>query len=507
MKEDELINHLYNITNALYSTLDPKKSLWEVLRYIAENLGMERGSITILDRDTKDIHIEVAYGLTPEQMERGRYSLGEGVTGKVVATGTPIIIRNVAQDPLFLDKTQARQDLDKERLSYICVPIKDDHGILGTIGVDMVSTQDMDLDRWERFLNIIAGLMAQKIKVLEEIHQDQKRLRDENRLLKKELGRKYRFQNLIGESKKMQEVFYLVSQVAESNATVLILGESGTGKELVANAIHYNSPRKNGPFVKLNCAALPHNLVEAELFGYEKGAFTGAIRQRQGKFEVANGGSLFLDEIGSLPLESQGKLLRVLQERELERLGGNKIIKVNVRLIAASNRDLSRLVEEGKFREDLYYRLNVFPIYLPPLRERESDILLLANYFVEKFSKEYNKEVKRISTPAIDALMRYHWPGNVRELENVMERAVLLCEDMVIHSYHLPPTLQTAQATGTEQTRSFKDAVAQYEKELLVEALKLSGGNVRKAAKAIATTERIFMYKAKKYGIDPRAYK
>ena len=305
----------------------------------------------------------------------------------------------------------------------------------------------------------------------------------------------------------MQEVFYLISQVAKSNANVLLLGESGTGKELAANAIHYNSLRGDKPLVKVNCAALPENLIEAELFGYEKGAFTGANRTKSGKFELADKGTIFLDEIGSLALGSQGKLLRVLQEREFERLGGNRIIKVNVRLVAATNGDLVQAVEEGTFREDLFYRLNVYPIYLPALREREADLLLLADYFLEKYAAEYEKDIKRISTPAIDALTQYHWPGNVRELENCIERAVLLCEDQVIHSYHLPPTLQTAKETGTQQAQSLKDAVDRFERELLIEALKNSRGNMRKAAMALKTTERIFGYKVQKYNINSKRYR
>jgi Nif-specific regulatory protein len=295
--------------------------------------------------------------------------------------------------------------------------------------------------------------------------------------------------------------------VAKSNANVLLLGESGTGKELVANAIHYNSLRSAEALVKVNCAALPENLIEAELFGYEKGAFTGANREKAGKFELANGGTIFLDEIGSLALESQGKLLRVLQERELERLGSTKTLKVNIRLIAATNKDLARSVEEGYFREDLFYRLNVYPIYMPALREREADILLLADFFLEKYAEEYGKDIRRISTPSIEALTQYHWPGNVRELENCMERAVLLCDDQVIHSYHLPPTLQTAQETGTQQSQTFEEAVERFERELLIDALKSSRGNMRQAATALKTTERIFGYKVKKYKIETKQYK
>jgi len=499
--------HLYEITKALYSSMDIKRCLHEILRYLSEQMGMKRGFITILDRESGEIHIEVAYGLSDEEIKRGRYKIGEGVTGKVIEEGEAIVLENVAKTPLFLDKTGSRKGLDKSKLSFIAVPVKDDYGILGTISVDMEYNPEIDLEKEKRFLTILSSLLAQKLRIIDEINRENRKLREENLRLRMELGERYRYRNIVGESKKMREVYYLISQIEKSDVTVLLLGESGTGKELVANGIHYNSLRKDGPFIKLNCAALPYNLVEAELFGYEKGAFTGAIRQKIGKFEQAHGGTLFLDEIGSLPLESQGKLLRVLQEKELERLGGNRTIKVDIRLIAATNKDLARCVEEGTFREDLFYRLNVYPIYLPPLRERESDILLLANYFLEKFSRQYGKDIVRISTPAIDALMRYHWPGNVRELENTMERAVILCDDSVIRSYHLPPTLQMAEHTGTQQQRSLKESVVQLEKELIVDALKSSRGNVRKASKMLQSTERILGYKIKKYGIVPSQFK
>jgi Nif-specific regulatory protein len=379
--------------------------------------------------------------------------------------------------------------------------------VIGALSVDLVLQELKPLDEDVRFLTIISSLIAQKVALLDKIQREKEQLSEDNLRLRKELSKKYSFSNIIGNSRKMQEVFYLITQVAKSTANVLLLGESGTGKELVANAIHYNSLRAGKPLIKVNCAALPANLVEAELFGYEKGAFTGASRQKEGKFELANGGTIFLDEIGALALESQGKLLRVLQERELERLGATKTIKVNVRLIAATNKDLAAEVEGGSFREDLFYRLNVYPIYLPPLREREADVLMLADYFLEKYATEYNKDIKRISTPAIDALVQYHWPGNVRELENCMERSVLLCDDQVIHSYHLPPTLATAEQTGTQQSQSLLDAVERYERELLIDALKTSRGNMRRAAKSLKTTERIFGYKVRKYDITPRQYR
>ncbi len=299
----------------------------------------------------------------------------------------------------------------------------------------------------------------------------------------------------------------MISQVSRSNATVLIRGESGTGKELVANSIHYNSLRAKQPFVKVNCAALPSNLIESELFGHEKGAFTGAIKQKLGKFELAHKGTIFLDEAGSIDLDVQVKLLRILQEKEFERVGGHKTIKTDVRIIAATNKNLEQAVEKEVFRGDLYYRLNVFPIYMPPLRERKTDILLLADFFLEKYSKENSKKIKRFSTPAIDMLMSYHWPGNVRELENCIERSVLLCEEGVIHSYHLPPTLQTGQESDTLPSLSLGEAIANLEREMIIDALKNNRGNISLAAQMLNTTVRKFSYKAGKYDITYRDYR
>jgi Nif-specific regulatory protein len=287
----------------------------------------------------------------------------------------------------------------------------------------------------------------------------------------------------------------------------LIRGESGTGKELIAHAIHYNSLRAKKPFVKVSCAALPDTLIESELFGYEKGAFTGAHARKKGRFELAEGGTIFLDEIGDIPASTQVKLLRVLQEREFERVGGTETVRVNVRVIAATNKDMEKALAEGTFREDLYYRLNVFTIFVPPLRDRKADLLLLADHFLEKFSHEHGKTIKRISTPAIDMLVSYHWPGNVREMENALERAVLMCEGQVIHAHHLPPSLQTAEASGTVTRVSLTDAIAAYEKDLIQDALKTTRGNRAKAARLLDTTERILNYKIRKYQIDVRRFK
>ncbi len=300
----------------------------------------------------------------------------------------------------------------------------------------------------------------------------------------------------------MRQVCEQITQVARARTTVLLRGESGTGKELIAHAIYESSPRAAKPFIKVSCAALPDTLIESELFGFEKGAFSGAFARKPGRFDLAEGGTLFLDEIGEVSLATQVKLLRVLQEREFDRLGGTAPVKVNVRLIVATNKDLEKAIAAGTFREDLHYRLNVFTIFLPPLRERKPDILQLADYFLEKYSIEHDRAIKRLSTPAIDMLAAYHWPGNVRELANVIERAVIVCDCSVIHGHHLPPTLQTPEATGTVPDVSLEASVRAYEKDLITDALKTTRGNQAKAAKLLRSTERIINYKVQKYGID-----
>ena len=362
-------------------------------------------------------------------------------------------------------------------------------------------------DDLEAAMSIITSLIAQNLRVEHAVLGERERLREENQHLKQELKEKYDFSHLVGNSNKMRQVYEQVSQVARSNATVLLRGESGTGKEMIANAIHYNSLRSKRAFVKINCAALPDTLIESELFGHERGAFTGADRLKRGRFELADGGTLLLDEIGDLPLQTQIKLLRVLQEREFERLGGTDTISANIRLITATNKNLEEAIVTGKFREDLYYRLNVFSIFLPPLRQRRSDILLLAEHFLEKYETEHGKRIRRISTPAIDMLMSYHFPGNVRELENAIERAVLVCDTNVIHSHHLPPTLQTAEASGTESRLTLSSAVAAFERDLIVDTLKSTGGNIAKAARQLESTERILGYKIKKYEIDSARFR
>jgi Nif-specific regulatory protein len=507
MEKIEEITLLYEISNSLNASLDLKKSLYDVLDILSRSMGMERGTITILNPMRNEIHIEVAHGLSRAAMARGKYKMGEGITGRVIETGRALLVPKISEEPLFLNRTATRKAVHDRELSFICVPVKKGNQVIGALSVDRPFEESYSLKDGQRLLSIIATMIAQHVINLETIQFERDQLREENQRLQLELSNKFRITNIIGNSNKMREVFQMISQVSKSNATVLIRGESGTGKELVANAIHYNSLRSKNPFVKVNCAALPSNLIESELFGHEKGAFTGAIRQKRGKFELASKGTVFLDEIGSIGMDVQVKLLRILQEKEFERVGGYETIKADVRIMAATNKNLEQAVEEETFRGDLYYRLNVFPIYMPPLRERKTDILLLADYFLEKYAKENHKDIRRFSTPAIDMLIQYHWPGNVRELENCIERAVLLCDEGVIHSYHLPPTLQTGEESDTLPGRSLEDAQANLEREMIIDALKTTRGNMAKGAQILRTTERKFAYKAKKHGIDYRLYR
>jgi len=426
----------------------------------------------------------------------------------VAKTGRPAIVSDIRQDPAFLNRTRARKG---RSAAFICVPILHRGQVIGTMSIDRPLAEPEVLERDRDFLMLVANVLAEAVASIRDNMAERASLLAENRRLREELGDRYQTHNLIGNCGGMRAVYRQIAQVADSTATVLIRGESGTGKELVARAIHYSSARRNSPFITVNCAALPETLIESELFGHEKGAFTGAVQQRKGRFELANGGTLFLDEIGDISPAVQVRLLRVLQERCFERVGGARTIHVNVRVIAATRRDLETAMAEHRFREDLYYRLNVFPIHLPPLRERRSDIMLLADHFVQKYNEVYRKKVRRISTSAINMMMAYHWPGNVRELENCIERAVLTSTDEVIHGYMLPPSLQTSEQTGTalipREGASLRAMVDSYEREIVVDALKRHRGNAAAAARYLQTTPRILRYRIARLDIHPEDYR
>jgi len=494
VESDQLVelSTLYELSEVLASAPSLHEGLGQAMRMLNRYPGALRGALTLLDDETGELYIEAALNL-PANARLARYRLGEGITGEVVATARSIVVPDVEREPRFLHRTVRRIADHGEAVSFICVPILLDHRPVGAA------------DHLLRFLNVVSSLVALALRTQRPAEAARKSLEQENQTLKRELRERYDFDHLVGTSGPMRDVLAQVAQVSATSTSVLLRGESGTGKELVAHAIHYNSDRSAGPFIKVNCAALPETLMESELFGHERGAFTGAHTRKKGRFELAHGGTLLLDEIGELSPATQVKLLRVLQEREFERVGGNEVLRVDVRLIAATSRNLEQAIAERGFREDLYYRLNVFPIFLPPLRDRKADILLLADHFVNQYARTHRKPVKRITTPAIDMLMRYHWPGNVRELENVIERAVVVCDGVAIHGRHLPPTLQTPEASGTTPG-SLKAAVGQLERDLLHDALKTTRGSVSEAARMLATTERILRYKLRRYQIVPSRF-
>ena len=536
-QEQSSISLLAEVSRTVNNEEDISKVLRLVLFILSEHMNMLRGMVTILNRGTDEIVINESFGLTDEQSQRGRYKVGEGIIGQVVETGKPAVVPRINEEPLFLDRTRSRLKEKKEELCFICVPIKAGTEIIGTLSADRRISAPTDgtvkkskaeearkdiLQYYVDLLSIIAAMISQAVRLkqldAEEQYQPARhrqpqplqptapfpRLDDE---FEEEFMEIERPANIIGNSKPMMSLFRMIDKIARTSATALILGESGVGKELVANAIHFKSHRAGKPFIKFNCAALPESIVESELFGHERGAFTGASAQRQGRFELANTGTIFLDEVGELSLSIQAKLLRIIQEKEFERLGGTKTIKTDVRIIAATNRNLEEQIREGSFREDLFYRLNIFPITVPPLRERKTDILLLADYFVEKFNTVNHKGIRRISTTSIDMLTRYHWPGNVRELQNCIERAVILSEDNVIHGYHLPPSLQTAESSGTPYTGDLQQKLDAIENEMIIEALKRTKGNMSKAASQLGLSDRIMGLRMKKFDIDYRKFR
>ena len=498
------LSTLLEVSQALSGTLNLKASMQRVLGILVRHHGVVRSMVTVL-RDG-ELHVEAADGFD-DRARAVRYRVGEGITGQVVESGKPVVVPRVSREPALLNRAARRGEASRQELSFICVPIVLHRAAAGALAVDLRFKPERDFDSSVKFFGIVGSMIAQALNVQRQVEDERRRLLDENTHLRQELRERYDFSNIIGTSGPTRQMYEQVAQVAQTNTTALIRGESGTGKELIAHAIHYNSLRAKKPFVKVSCAALPDSLIESELFGYEKGAFTGATSRKKGRFELAESGTLFLDEIGDINLSTQVKLLRVLQEREFERVGGTDTVRVNVRIIAATSKAMEKAIAEGTFREDLYYRLNVFTIFVPPLRDRKADMLLLADHFLDKFSREHGKVIKRISTPAIDMLMSYHWPGNVRELENALERAVLVSDGAVIHGHHLPPSLQTADASDTVTRVSLRDAIAAYERDLLQDALKTTRGNRAKAARLLDTTERILNYKVRGHAIDSRRFR
>jgi Nif-specific regulatory protein len=500
VRKNRELTAILEVSKVLTTSFALEKNLLSVMSTIGTLLEMQRGCVFLLDHLSGELRIVAAHGLAKHNIEKGKYRIGEGIVGRVLEKKIPMVIPNIGKEPLFLNKTGSRPE--KDGISFLCIPIMLKNEVLGVLSVDRIySKKQGNVDDDLRVLKIVSSLIAQFIKLRESYEKVEK----EKESLKRELKGKYSIENIIGQSDRMQEVFEAVYRVAPSKATVLLRGESGTGKELIAKAIHYMSPRSKGPFIKFNCASIPEGLLESELFGHEKGAFTGAISSRSGKFELAHKGTIFLDEIGDLPITLQPKILRVLQEREFERVGSEKTVKVDVRIIAATSRNLEDLVSHGKFREDLYYRLNVIPLFLPPLRERGEDIPVLIDHFLNKFNKE-NKRNVVLDKNALQVFLNYNWPGNVRELENTVERLVIMSGSEQITASDLPVSLSIRRLKVPGKSASLKSNIEEIEKANILDALEKTGWVQAKAARILGITPRQIGYKIKKYGIDDKAF-
>ncbi|MEM8737678.1 MAG: sigma 54-interacting transcriptional regulator [Planctomycetota bacterium] len=428
-RAEQELNILEEISQILGDGLELSQVFQRAMSLLSSRLHIQSAALVLFDQATDQLRTYASVGLTLAEQERGRYAIGEGVTGRVMETGEPAVIPDLTKHPDFLNRTQSRAleaDRDSRPLSFICVPIQDGDRFVGTISIDKPFLDESTLQAEARLIKIFAGLIAQTIRIHNLIQLEKDQWLAERDQLKDNLRSKYRFDNIIGSSPVMLDVLSTIGQVASSRATVLLLGETGCGKELIAKAIHYNSPRRDKPLIRVNCGALSPQLLESELFGHIKGAFTGAVKDKIGRFEAASGGTIFLDEVGTLDPQLQVKLLRVLQEREFERVGDHLTIKTDVRVIAATNLELEEEVRKGNFREDLYYRLNVVTIDLPPLRSRREDIPRLIDHFLDRYNRENQRDVKTINREVLNTLLRYPWPGNVRELENAVERAVVL---------------------------------------------------------------------------------
>ena len=502
-----ILSSLFRISKIVVGSPNLSDTLSILLKIMKEEMGVIRGMVNLVNSRTGKIFIHDSIGLTREEETRGVYSIGEGITGKVVETGKKIIVPVISMEPNFLDRTKSHSTSEEKQLSFVCIPILRGRKVLGTISVERACNNRELLAFDVELLGIVAAMIAQAVELYLLENEDKHFLRLENERLHNALREKFHPSNIIGNSKPMLEVYSLINKIVKTRSTVLILGESGVGKELVASAIHYNSREADKPFITFNCAALPESVIESELFGHEKGSYTGADRTRKGRFEDADGGTIFLDEIGEMSLPVQAKLLRVLQERTFERVGGNHPIRINIRVIAATNRDLKQMVKEGRFREDLYYRLNVFPIIIPPLRERNSDIITLAEYFVSHFAGRFTKEIRGISTSVQEMLLAYQWPGNVRELENVMERAVIMAEENVIHVYDLPLSLQAPALFDGQSVSGLAAKVNSIEYEMIVETLTATRGNISVTAEKLGMTRRTLSLKMQKFGISYRKFR
>lgn len=498
-------------------SLAPAFVLREMLHLMSELLGLNRGRMVLagetLPGAERTAAVRHAYGLTAEEVQRGVFRWGEGITGRVLASGLPAIVQDVDAEPLFLFRTVPRERLPPQTVAFIALPIEVNGATIGVLACHRIRSRQRHLNDDLAVLRILATLSGQLLQLEQLVAEQTRQLMARNAALARALDSASARYGLIGRSPALLQALGELERVSQSQATVLLLGESGTGKELFARAVHLASGRHDQPFIKVNCSAIPETLFESELFGYERGAFTGASTARAGWFEQANGGSIFLDEIGELPLAMQSKLLRTLQEGTLVRLGGTREVKVNVRLVAATNRDLAKEVQAGRFRQDLYYRLNVIPIRLPSLRERGEDVRALALHFVNRANQAHQRNVN-LAPDALARLEAHDWPGNIRELGNLIERLVLLADHTLVTAATLerfmpeatgaapPPTARAANAPGDSEplVRGYQSAQS-HSAQALQDALARHQGNQSRAAQSLGLTLRQFAYRLRKAGL------
>ena len=518
------IELLYEIAVMLTNTMDVEETIEKGMRLLKRHNYLERCALFVLNDDKTELELFSSIDLSAQQRMMATYKLGEGATGLAAKSSEPVVIENIHNNIDYLNKMGS---VSTNIVSYVAVPLIKDEGVIGVISANISKETLLDFDDIVRMLTIVGSLFAGTMASQQRFAKEKENLKELKTYYKEEMLSTHKFESIIGKSTKMKQIFSMLETVSPSDATILVRGETGTGKELIATAVHNLSQRKNGPYIKLNCAAISETLLESELFGHEKGAFTDAKETRKGRFELADGGTLFLDEIGDITPSLQVKLLRILQEQEFERVGGNKTVKVNVRLVAATNRNLEEMVKNGEFREDLFYRLNVIPVNLPPLRERYEDVKLIIEHYMRKFLKLHRKHMN-LSKPALELLLDYPWPGNIRELQNTMERIVLICPDgevtpeMLNHvlpfnyqKMSLPvettPVTVAPETTATvvspqipEQPAPMltKASLKEMEKESIIQALIDSRGIQTKAAAQLGMTARQIGYKIKKYGID-----
>jgi Nif-specific regulatory protein len=483
---------LFQVSKVLSRSLNFKETLDGVLNALHEGVALERGMVSLFDVASGELQVSLVYGVADDVTEEVSYLPGEGVVGTILKTGSSIVVECIMDEPRFL----SRMGIYNPQGAFVGVPIRIGQKVVGVLAAQPAPSINKQLNEYQHFLEMVANLIGQSVRLSQEVAEEKKEISEERDVLRRTVRGKYGFDNIIGHTQSMRRIFEQVRLVAKWNTTVLIRGETGTGKELIANAIHYNSPRARGSFVKLNCAALPETLLESELFGHEKGAFTGAVAQRKGRFEQAEGGTVFLDEIGEISASFQAKLLRVLQEGELERVGGTKTIHVDVRVVAATHRDLEAEVEKGRFREDLYYRLNVMPLFLPPLRERMEDIPEIARFLVEKVSTSQGRQLS-LTDAALRILMHHDWPGNVRELENCLERASVMTEGNTIDRDAILLTgidEKISSSRGPIQELNLDDPNLD-EREKVIAALEQAGWVQAKAARLLDMTPRQIAYR------------